>query len=412
MTMARLALRRSAGLLAAPLLVGLVFSVLFSREGWSWEWNRALSWSAGSSILIGPVLAGLGAFEAWRGTRGAVAQIASTTRRGPMAIYAGTLAVWLYGVVAWALGLIVAILVASRNDPGGNPDLWVVAQGVGALLASASIGGAIGAHWKHLAAAPVAALGVYLSPLLLMPLGLRDLLIAGGATGTMAGIETVPMTAISQVAAQVAIAAVCAVLVLSRYRPRFRRTNVAIVATSVVAAVTVGLYAGLVPMENGYRFSNSPDECTSSSDDSVIVCGPPEAAAVHRVAAESLAEASALTSARGVRGSSIYEDGGSGRKVAPSYGILTVTTEEIVDGRLSRSDIVSALVVPRACPELYGEAAPTALLTAQASLAEWINSVLDGDPTLVEEDSKAQQTMNALFACDVTATAPEQGQDG
>ena len=114
MTALRLWLRRSSGFLALPAIVGLVAVVIAGRSGWYYEWDRAMSWASASTILLGPLVAGLLAFDVARRLGPTLEVLIATTRRGLNGVFALALAVWAFGAGGWLLGIGYAAPLALK----------------------------------------------------------------------------------------------------------------------------------------------------------------------------------------------------------------------------------------------------------------------------------------------------------
>src|SRR5437016_7530665 len=114
-----LTVRRSAGLVAVPVLLAVLLAqVLLRSRSWTYEWTWAFYQLGFNTVLIGPVVAGI---AAWEGSRLASASDAIGTAPRNWRVF---LAHWL-GVVVWAsaaylAGLLVAVvMVLIQGTPWG-----------------------------------------------------------------------------------------------------------------------------------------------------------------------------------------------------------------------------------------------------------------------------------------------------
>lgn len=204
-------------------MVAVVLLVVFSRSGWHSDWLRALSWANGSTLLLSPLLAGAVAFTVWRQYSRDLQALTATTLRGARTVLHLTLALWLYAVAAWALG--VAAVVGRTwlaGTTGATPDAWTLVTGPGALLAAAGVGAVVGVVVRHLAAAPLAVLFVYLAPLPAGPMAYPEVLFIPGATGSLTGFRPILSLEYATIAANalIAVAAVYLTWRLTRVRTR------------------------------------------------------------------------------------------------------------------------------------------------------------------------------------------------
>jgi len=394
----RTALQRSWALPAFPILVAVVLAALSSRSGWDWEWARAVSWASGNSVLLCPIAAGLAALEAWRVGRPASTNAMASSIRGPRALRMVVVVVWAYCALALLVGVLVAVLVAGRNDPSGPWGVSAAFRATTALLAATALGGVVGAYWRHPAAAPIVGLAIYFFPLLLGPFGLRDVFVAGGATGTLAGSEPNLTVLVAHVALHLSLTTAALIFLQHRVLPATGRRLVLRAGALSVAGILLGIYVATGPIANGQVPARSTETCVTSSRGTIDVCGP-LGGQLYQVAADSLEEASDRVLELGVIPASRYGDGGNGIMLSPGRGILTITVEDIENDRLSVSDVVLALATPNACPALYGSEMPTRLLDAQEALAGWTLDVLNGATPATDDNTAAAETMAALSEC-------------
>ncbi|MGL5828633.1 MAG: hypothetical protein ACRC0L_03575, partial [Angustibacter sp.] len=118
----------------------MVLAVSFSRRGWQYEWDWAFSNSSVSSVLLGPIAAGLVAFDRVHRFAPTLAELSRSTVRGRSAPFGLAVATWVWAVAAWAVGLLVVAAVVSMNDPAGWPDPWILLEVPCTLLATTFIG--------------------------------------------------------------------------------------------------------------------------------------------------------------------------------------------------------------------------------------------------------------------------------
>ncbi|MEO7131793.1 MAG: hypothetical protein ABIZ07_10505, partial [Dermatophilaceae bacterium] len=139
----RIAVRRSWGLAALPLFLGLEVLALLSRgQIWAFEWAWTTSWINGVLVLLGPAVAGVAAAEAVQRRRvcAGMLQRASAGREVVAhAVLALGVAVW--AGVAHLLGLGVGwALAVVRHGELGLLDSLPIGATLLLILAQASIG--------------------------------------------------------------------------------------------------------------------------------------------------------------------------------------------------------------------------------------------------------------------------------
>jgi hypothetical protein len=181
---------RSAGRWALPLLAGLVLAhVLLRDRGWVHEWTWATYQYGFVTVLLGPLAAGV---AAWEGTRLARARDLLVTGDRPLGCvalaWAGT-TVWV--LLAYAGGLLlVAGLVVAGGTRGWPPGAALLAPVPAAALLMAETAAGLAAGWwlRHLVAAPATAVACFLTTLWLYTTGPGALVVVGGATASLVGL--------------------------------------------------------------------------------------------------------------------------------------------------------------------------------------------------------------------------------
>lgn len=183
----RVMVRRSIGLTALAPMVGIVLLHILGRERpWTHEWFWAIYQFNFVTVMLGPVVAGFGAWEGSRFARGR--SLFGTSDRelvGLASIWAALLA-WVF--VAYAVGLaVVATLVKLAGTPG-LPDAFAagtILPAFSLLAAEAAVGLAAGWVLKSPLTAPACAVGSFLLILFLYTKGPGQLIIVGGADDSL-----------------------------------------------------------------------------------------------------------------------------------------------------------------------------------------------------------------------------------
>ena len=170
------------------LLAGVSAIVLFGRDlPWRGEWLWTLDWAAGTTILSGPLTAGLAAYESarWRSATGEL--ILPTSRRRLAACFTPTLAVWASSAVVYVVSTAVVLAVTSAYRPTDRlvPFVWLI--GLCELGLCAAIGWLLGRRLKSYVAAPLAVAGCYIVSLVASRSTVLAFWRVGGATGPPSG---------------------------------------------------------------------------------------------------------------------------------------------------------------------------------------------------------------------------------
>ena len=190
MSAAAVAVRRSFALPALPVLAALIVADVLARDrSWTHEWVWAHYQYAFVTVLLGPLAAGV---AAWDGARLARARtMLGTADRTLGALAAGWLgaAVWVLSAYVGGLVLVVC-LVKVAGTPGWPSAVAVVASVPAAalLLAETAAGLVVGWWLRHPLAAPAAAIGCFLTTLWLYVSGPGELVVVGGATSSLVNL--------------------------------------------------------------------------------------------------------------------------------------------------------------------------------------------------------------------------------
>lgn len=389
--------RRSSGPLVAPAMLAIALVAVLSRTGWQFELDRALSWASASTILLGPVLAGVVAFDVVRRVPPGLATVQRTARRGWSVPVSILVVNWAYAVLAWAA--VTAFVVIRSLDAGavGPPSPWPFIEAPVALLAAAAVGALVGSAVPNVAAGPLAAVGTYLVPLLVMPFGLSGLLSAGGTTASTFGLAPDPAVAGGIVLANLAIVLTAATLLRRRTRPRLGAPITAAVAL-VLLITALGTLRFLDPQTSYFRPVDVAHSCHGAE---VEVCGPATATPLLKIAAGDLAAARTVLTEHGIELPHRYEMQWEDAE-ASNAGVVLVTPETVRAGHLDPWDVAASVATPSACPEYVAEIPPDELLDGQGELGYWVTRVLAGDAITAEDAAAARQTFDGLLHCDAS----------
>ncbi|WP_371792344.1 ABC transporter permease [Streptomyces sp. NBC_01471] len=166
----RIELRRSPLLTAFPVMVAVDLLVLFGRsQYWIGVWPEASVAAQIVTLFLGPILAGVSAWQAGRSSRARVPEFLLAAARPGWRIEATRLAATLtLGFVAYGVGCLTAAAV-SLHDAGPG-FLWpsYLLLGAATLIMFASVGHLAGRWWPSAGFTPiVCALGCFISMLAL-----------------------------------------------------------------------------------------------------------------------------------------------------------------------------------------------------------------------------------------------------
>lgn len=164
----RIELRRSPLLTAFPVMIAVDLLVLFGRSRyWIGVWPEASVAAQVVTLFLGPVLAGVSAWQAGRSSRAGMPEVLLAAARPRWQIEAVRLAATLtLGFLAYGVGCLTAVAV-SLGDAGPG-FLWpsYLLLGASTLIIFASVGHLAGRWWPSAAFTPiVCALGCFISML-------------------------------------------------------------------------------------------------------------------------------------------------------------------------------------------------------------------------------------------------------
>ncbi|MER8094784.1 hypothetical protein [Streptomyces goshikiensis] len=166
----RIELRRSPLLTAFPVMIAVDLLVLFGRSRyWIGVWPEASVAAQVVTLFLGPVLAGVSAWQAGRSSRVGMPETLLAAARLIWRIEAARLAATLtLGFLAYAVGCLTAAVISFSE--AGSGFLWpsYLLLGASTLIIFASVGHLAGRWWPSAAFTPiVCALGCFISLLAL-----------------------------------------------------------------------------------------------------------------------------------------------------------------------------------------------------------------------------------------------------
>lgn len=388
-------LRRSAALSVALFGLAASIALLFSRGGWSYEWGWALEQAAGPTYLLCPLLAGAVAFERSRHVAPTIDLFARSALRP--ARWAMPLAFTIAMIAAPVLTVAVAAVVVSRNSPGPPTNLWILLEVPAALLGAAALGVLAGRGLRPNVAGPVAAAGCFALGLLSKTFGVPSLFRAGGATGSLIGLEPIPMIVIGSILCHLSV--VMITVVRERWVPTGTDQRWSswpnVLAGSLV--VLIGAFGLVLGGGNTYRTSSEPEVCVGNHP---TVCGPASGRAVIAIGQASLSDALNDLESSGVLWRDRYvlaRDSDFGT-LQQDAGRLRISPDGIQNGRADQWEIAATLATPRMCQAYFGSTAGT-LLDRQSEVIDWIVAEL-ARPAAGTAPTSVKAAYEELSTCD------------
>ena len=182
--------RRSVLLTALPAMLALVVAHVLGRDRtWTHEWVWAHYQYGFVTVLLGPLVAGLAAWDGLRLSRSRfLLGTGDRTLAALVVTWAGAAA---WAIVAYLGGLALVVTMVKVAGTPGWPSTVAVRASVpaaGLLLAEAAAGVVTGWWLRHALAAPAAALGCFLTTLWMYQSGPGELVVVGGATSSLVNL--------------------------------------------------------------------------------------------------------------------------------------------------------------------------------------------------------------------------------
>ncbi len=385
--MGLLLLRRSVGLAGMPALLTLAMLHIFGRaRPWVHEWLWSIYQFNFVTVLVGPVVAGLAAWEGARLARHRSLYLVSDRLR--LALFASWGAMLTWVTVAFLTGLsVVLALVKSAGTPGlpSLGDLAAVTPAVALLAAEGALGLAIGWRLRSPLTAPGSALLVFLGSLLLYGNGPGQLIIVGGATDSLVGLSPRPGLQVAQVTFYVLFG--IASIVLAAPQVETRRLNR---ASGPLALVLVVLAALVVVTRGGSPLAPRTTDLRCYGTGPTVCAGPGYARLLPEARTALLPYVAALERA-GVVVPERFEQG-------QEPGTVTVAPLSI--GLLGGRRDEAPLLLMAAYSRKDCDASNTDVLQTQAALLYWLTAQVDSRaptspmlPNVLRNGSPADQQL-------------------
>ena len=350
----------------ALLLAAGVVALVLGGVPWLGVWKMAIDWVAGAYVLIGPLSAGLVAWDMSRMRATRWDRVVCSTPRGLRGWLEPALTVWLIGVLAdLVLAAAVTMVTLSQGSAFAPRQLAILASGASVYLLHVVIGALIGTCLPGPWAPPLAALLVLGLFVLGASSGLPELFRTGGVTGSLVGRAY----DLGTLALYCAFAIPAALLVgwatlraVTQWRPP-------VLAVLVAIGALVG--SGIVVWGDPERYVYVPTAVTCVGAEPAV-CMATEtrrpldavAAELHRLA-EPLVLAGATLPAR-------WTQGVPGQAPPADSGVLIFLDAGEGASNADPRAVLVSLVNPGACPELREQVPPRHALAVQRALATWI----------------------------------------
>lgn len=263
---------RSIGCRAFPAMVILIaINVLARDKVWAHEWLWGIYNYHFVIILLGPLVAGLAAWEGYQQSKSK--DIIDSTGRSLSAAIGSWVSLLAWTYLAYLLGLLLVFAFIVIAGTPGWPGVAVSATlppALALLAAETAIGYVVGFRTRTPLSAPAVAVGVFTLSILLYLRGGEKFIRVGGATASLVGIEPRASVQVLQTAFYAAIA--CIALLLCR---QLLRTPDLLAFGPVLGNIVIIAALGLAlarPPSSMFQPASTAMRCTSSRP---VICLAP-----------------------------------------------------------------------------------------------------------------------------------------
>jgi len=357
------------------LLAAGVVALTLGGVPWLGAWKMAIDWVAGAYVLIGPLSAGLVAWDMSRMRATGWDHVVCSTPRASRGWLEPVITIWVLGVAAdLVLAAAVTAVTLSQGSAFAPRQLAILASGASVYLLDVALGAFVGTRLPGPWAPPAAALLVFGLFVLGASAVLPDLFRTGGVTGSLVG-QGYDLGALALYCAFAVPAAVLAGWATLRAVAQWRPPRV-LVGFTVAALVAAGIMVWGNPER--YVFVETPITCAGTQP---TVCMATETHRPLRAVAVELDRLAAPLVDAGARLPGSWTQSIPGREPPPDSGVLVFVDSGEESATADSQAVLISLVNPGGCPELRAEVPPRGALAVQRLLATWIQ-VQVGDRSL------------------------------
>jgi hypothetical protein len=379
---------------------------------WKGEWAWTFDWSAGTAILLGPLLAGMAAFEA-ADSKAFDRHIAlPTARRRIVAVVAPLIGPALVVFGAYGLGAVAAVLLSVAHHPTDRPNPTVLILGLLLLLVWGLVGLGLGQVANRSIAGPVAWLGGLAVTVGSTSLPFAHVVRLGASSGSLAGLELRAPIVVAFALSYSALALLAFRLAKGGRGHGLGRLTIPVLSVAVLVS------GGWVVRDDQlYGPATVPRWRCSSGGAIPRVCllvgNTAQLDAWHR----GLGELAHVMTAHGLKPMQTYRQRAPGRSVESGEGVVSASAR-MNQRPPTLTQLADTLATPADCPAFAARLPPTKALDAQHWLAGYVAQLTrpaegnERDPRVLswmrstpftEQAAWARAAYAKLAACDLTA---------
>lgn len=404
---------RGTALFSIPAILGVELIALFSRgTPWRGEWAWTIDWANGATMLGGPVLAGVVAFDVQRVSRAGWLSAARGFRHGQLLPLHVAVASWACATVIHVGIVILASIMTATTQPTGRIPFELIALGPIVLAAFAGIGMALAAFWPSVMSSPTAVIVAFLLTYAGAAGVIPKVFRAGGTTGSLVGLHTDFRVYFTSIAYLIALTLLATIAVALRSRPAMTKTPLAVGAFAFLI-MTVGLADLKAHGDQRFQLADQPPPYICVGQTPQVCLAKGTTWQLHGLAAEMNRQASVLRT-RGIALPTRFVQDIPGRQPSADEGVIIMATNQVNRSKPDRQAVASFLATPAACDAYYqGSAPPEVALRARSILADAIRARLsiplsdyyppEGEKWIRGADSEEwlRSTYKALKECDL-----------
>ncbi len=383
-------LRRSVGRTAFPVFVAVLFAQLvFRSHQWVHEWTWAVYQHGFTTVLLGPIVAGV---AAWEGRRLRAERDTLSTAIRPFGAFLmrwSALATWVS--LAYLATLAAAVIAVSASGTPGMPALRVlpaIFPPVFIMAAETALGLLAGWAFRHVLVAPLAAAGCFAVIIFLYSNGPAQFVTVGGATSSLVGLTP----SLSMVTAQVGFFAGVVMLVICacvRSLKADMRSNSFLAASSMLVLLAASGVIGAGPK----MLTPVRDRVTCVGVDPQICVGPGYARNLGHLRARLTHYLVALRQADVSPVPTRFDQSARGGEMT----VAPLPLQVLSGDNPQTSEVIAAAYVRDTCDIFHDQRANE----SYSALEWWLLSVVDGqhidDPTIPRSFTEGDRPTQSAF---------------
>lgn len=350
----------------ALLLVAGVAAIAVGGVPWLGSWKMAIDWVAGAYVLIGPLSAGLVAWDASRMRTTKWDRVVCSTPGGVRGWLDPVAAVWATGVaVQLVLSVVVTAVTVALGGVVVPRQLAILFSGAAVYLLLVAIGCVVGTRLPGPWAPPLAVTLTFLLCFLSGTGHIPELFRTGGVTGLLVGqvydLSTLGLYAVCATAAGVSLLGIT-LRVVSRWRPRLPTALVVGAALAVSTWHVAGDPERYLSVDVPLSCSDTaPEVCMAAEADRPL---PAVSAELHRLIVPLVAVGATIPE----RWAERY----GATPLPAGVGALMLSVDDDTGTAADVDSVILSVATPADCPEYSSMNIPQRAFAVRSLLCSWL----------------------------------------